>query len=243
MNEGDTVKFVALPSIITSWVEPFIELRGKRVLDFGCGFGVTAAGMATKHQLAVMHGVDINQEADGCVGLIGRELPKSVTFEEILPGQIGSSTGFDLIYSWSVFEHVRRGMLQDTLEQLVEAMNPGGVFFLQISPLYFSPEGSHLWSIGYDNWEHLTKQMDEVQEELEASEQSRDVVHALWSMYRALNRVTPNELLDRLSRAGLEQLRVQIDRKDMAVPRYLLESYNEDALRTFQIVCLFRKPE
>ncbi len=47
--------------------------------------------------------------------------------------------------SWSTFEHVQRDQLAPIFRDLLHAcLRPGGYFFVQIEPLFYSPFGSHL---------------------------------------------------------------------------------------------------
>jgi hypothetical protein len=51
----------------------------------------------------------------------------------------------DLAYAWSVFEHINFTDLTTHMKLVYERLNANGVFFLQIKPLYYSPQGSHLY--------------------------------------------------------------------------------------------------
>lgn len=63
----------------------------------------------------------------------------------------------DLVVSHSVLEHVED--LHVSLSELNRITKRGGLFFLTVSPLYFSGYGSHMKESGrrFDNWEHLIK--------------------------------------------------------------------------------------
>ncbi|HRF07569.1 MAG TPA: class I SAM-dependent methyltransferase [Xanthobacteraceae bacterium] len=237
------VKFLDIPYYLHLWAG---ENTRKRVLDFGCGSGLSAAGLALLQNSELVVGVDINSEAESCKTFLAENLqlsmPDNLVFEEIRPGQSTSYNGFDLVFSWSVFEHVNNRLYPSILKQLLDKMNPGGLFFVQIAPLYFSPEGSHLWAIGYENWEHLINQTSDVQSDIETSEISAEDRASLWSMFRTLNRITADDLLERFGNAGFDCLRSQRDQTDKEVPHSLLRAYDRAALTTFQIAALFQKP-
>lgn len=244
LTGDDKSKFLDIPYYLHLWAG---STAGKRVLDFGCGSGKSAAGVALLHDAALVVGVDINTESDSCrqfltdqIGLAAQ--PGNLVFEEITPGNTTSFSDFDVIFSWSVFEHVNNRLYQPILHQLISKMKPGGLFFVQISPLYFSPEGSHLWSIGYYQWEHLVNQTSDVYDDIMRCEAlSQGEKDALWSMFRTLNRITAEDLISRFENAGLTLLRHQKDQVSLDPPSSLLNAYQTSALKTHQIVALFQK--
>lgn len=238
-------KFLHLPYYLHLWTHEFGSLRGKKVLDFGCGGGTSAAGIALLHG-ANVHGVDINSEASQCSAFLqqsfGIEPPAALTFQMI--GHSGEIAGdeFDCIFSWSVFEHVANRLYPQTLKDLFAILKPGGLAFVQISPLYFSPEGSHLWSIGYSHWEHLTNQTSEIYSDIYNHNIPIEMKNSLWSMFLTLNRITSDDLVVRFKNAGFELVREQRDCVDYEPPVDLIRSYSKAALTNSQIVALFRKP-
>jgi 2-polyprenyl-3-methyl-5-hydroxy-6-metoxy-1,4-benzoquinol methylase len=57
-------KFTYLPTIIEDWMAPHGGLKGKEILDFGCGEGTTAMGLALQHEAARVVGIDIVADVD-----------------------------------------------------------------------------------------------------------------------------------------------------------------------------------
>lgn len=235
-------KFLDLPYYLRLWAG---DLSGKKLLDFGCGSGITAAGICLLHDAGSVVGVDINSEASTCRSFLecsfGIDQPSNLIFEEIEPGYTTTHTDFDCIFSWSVFEHVNNRLYQNILTDLVSKLKPGGLFFVQIAPLYFSPEGSHLWAIGYNKWDHLHNQTSDVYHDIMSSDLSKEHKESLWSMFRTLNRVTADDLVERFTGAGLTLIKQQRDEVDRPVPSALLRAYDKAALKTHQIVALFRR--
>ena len=247
--EGEErVKFQDIPTFLKQWTAPYGGIKGKRLLDFGCGSGISAAGAAILEEAELVVGVDINPESRACLPFLQRhfaltDLPTNLHFEEISPGQTTSFANFDCIFSWSVFEHVDERIFDDLLAGLVTKLRSGGLFYVQISPLYFSPEGSHLWALGYRAWEHLVHQTANVEADVNAAAHlSAEEKSALLSMYKTLNRIAADDLIDRFTKAGLTLLRQQRDRTTLAPPPALTRTYTAEALSTFQIVALFQKP-
>ncbi len=246
-DAGLKAKLYTLPQIIDDWLAPFGGLAGKRVLDFGCGVGETAAGFALGYEAADVHGVDIAPKFEACAALLSEtfglaDLPRNLRFSKIGIGEALGHEAYDVIASWSAVEHVSRGTLDTTLAALHAALRPGGVAMIQISPLYFSPEGAHLWALGYGGWEHLLRQTSEVLDDIKAAmptDQAR--ADKVSTMYLTLNRLTADELVDRMTHAGFRILRQQRDMTDREPPQALLQAYAPDALKTDQIVLLLGK--
>lgn len=240
-------KLYAVPQIMADWLAPFGGFEGRRVLDFGCGFGETAAGIALGYGPAEVRGVDIQPKPERCAGILREtlgldELPGNLRLRQIEAGEAVGQGDLDIVVSWSTVEHVARGLLDGVLTSLHTALKPGGLAFIQISPLYFSPEGSHLWALGYRGWEHLLRQTSEVLDGLEATpwlDAGRKA--RMTRMFLTLNRLTADELVGRLRKAGFSVLREQRDRTDLVPPEALTQAYAVEALTTQQIVLLLRR--
>ncbi len=164
-------KLYDVPQAIHEWLEPYGGLENRHVLDFGCGFGETAAGIALGHGASSVHGVDVQDKPGQCgpmlASVFGLEsLPANLRFSRITEHGPAERDAYDVVVSWSVLEHVTRGLLSSVLGALHDSLRPGGIAFFQISPLYFSPEGAHLGVLGYQNWEHLLKQTSEVLDDI-----------------------------------------------------------------------------
>ena len=137
--------------VVNQWVGGAVDIRTARLLNFGCGDGITDLSLVLRHGATAIHGVDIRKEyaklpriAREQLGM--RRIPAALTFETIKPGArlADRHGGMDGIMSWSTFEHVQRDQLLPILQDLHACLRPGGVFFLQIEPLFHSPYGSHL---------------------------------------------------------------------------------------------------
>lgn len=237
-REEFLAKIDYVPSIIHDWADAIGGLAGKRILDFGCGEGLQAAGIASRYQPGAVFGVDINDEHQSLQAILGgngRTIDGAVPqFHRIAPGQRLPFKDIDLIYSWSVFEHIDNRIFDDVVSDIRSTLSPDGHLFIQIAPLYFSPEGSHLWAFGYRNWEHLTKQIDHIRAETEQ-------LDGQWSLFSTLNRITANDLVRRIEAGGFRLLRRYETKTEKMPPDALLDVYHEDVLRTDQVVVMFQR--
>lgn len=248
-DEGFRSRFEGLPRIIASWVEGVIDLSAANVLDFGCGEGVTALGMILKNRVRTLWAVDIMPDVDNCrararehLGL--ESLPDNLHLQRIEPGaDFAHGEQFDLIYSWSVFEHVEQSLLAGVLAQLRSKLRPGGHLFIQIAPLYYSADGSHLFHRIPEPWGHLSNQHSAYYAKLCNACDSKDEVAALWSCYEWLNRITAPQLKRALTHAGFDVIREYYTVSEHTPPPQLLEIFAEDVLRTTQVVYLCRAAE
>ncbi|MEQ7155394.1 class I SAM-dependent methyltransferase [Brevundimonas aurifodinae] len=237
-------KLLILPAIIADWAEPHGGLAGRRIMDFGCGLGELAAGLAYAEPTASVVGLEVTDQPDGLPAVLkplGLIPPANLSFRTVPLGEVGDEDDFDLIVSWSVFEHVQRNQFDAVVAGLKTRLKPGGLLFMQVSPLFFSPEGSHLWALGYTDWQHLTRELSEVREDLEASSLNERQRELHWKLFLRLNRFTALDFDARLHAPGFTALRRQVDRVDREPPAELLTAYTREALTTEQIVLLLRR--
>lgn len=129
-------------------LDRLFNLRNKRLLDVGCGKGEVALELVRNYDCKVL-AVDImaypNWSTQSHPGLEYRVLD--------LSGSHGlSSRSFDLIYSWSVMEHVVHPF--SMLRSCRDLLTPKGRFFM-VAHLYRSATGSHRSREIYFPWPHL----------------------------------------------------------------------------------------
>jgi SAM-dependent methyltransferase len=241
-QEFDT-KFDFIPGILGDWMAPYGGVEAKAVLDFGCGDGIQAAGIIHRLKPKSVLGVDIVEDHRNCAGYMETYAPgtglSALRFKTIAPGEPLPENAFDLCFSWSTFEHIDADLFPSVMKQLYRTLADGGLLFFQVAPLYYSCEGSHLWEIGYRNWEHLTGQIDHIQRDLRAIDEPRR--SHLWGTFSTLNKLTAEMMLDGITSAGFELLREYRTHTEKVPPAPLLSVYQTNILTCDQIVALFRK--
>jgi hypothetical protein len=178
-------------------------------------------------------------------------------FRRIAPGESLQPVGrVDAIMSWSVFEHIDRKILDWVVADFHSVLAPGGHCFVQIDPLYFSPQGSHLGRFAAQPWAHLRMADDELREFVmaaapetvpadEITEQFRSMSfdeykRFIFRHYQELNRITADELLSLFARNGFELVWQKRRRTTEEIPAELLGRFDSDLLRTCEIFALFR---
>lgn len=241
-------KLIGLPNIIEDWLAPHgSSITGRRVMDFGCNHGISALGMSLWKKAESVVGVDIHEGYLRC-DTFARErlglssLPANLSFHLVEPeGLYDYGDRFDLIYSWSVLEHVHEPLLSEKMAQLRDALVPGGFLFIQISPLYYAPEGSHLMEKVAIPWGHLLYQHSEYMSMLRKACATDQEFSDYSMMYETLNRMTAKRLLSELRTAGFEILREYYTYDERPIPDALLTAYSEAVLQLDQIVVLARK--
>lgn len=257
-------KFTNVVDIISDWFQPYGGVAGKDVLEFGCGEGTVALGMALRKAANRVVGVEILDVIDECEANARANfgvptLPVNLHPKKISPGQNLRPFGlFDFIYCWSVFEHVKHDMLETVFRSIADVLKSDGVLFLQISPLYYSREGSHLAPWVGQPWAHLTMEHEDYRKALYNAPPTDEYVRkawsvyipldapkkeerdALWETYGTLNKATAPQLERAAASAGLKIVRDYRTKCDDPIPQDLLEIFHEDILRTEQIVWLLR---
>jgi SAM-dependent methyltransferase len=266
-NDQYRHKFTDVVRILAEWFEPYGGFEGKDILEFGCGEGTVALGLALQHRPRRVVGVEILDVYKKCLPFardnLGLEsLPDILSLHKIAPGAGFADLGkFDCVFTWSVFEHVSQEFLPEAFEMLKKALKPGGVIFLQISPLYYSRDGSHLAPWIPVPWGHLALQADDYYKRLLSAPATPDHLRSSWSVYipmdaeqaeerrvlwetyDTLNKATAPQLARLAAQAGLKIVRDYRTRNDDPIPSDLAEIFNEDVLRTEQIVWMLQSAD
>nr|MBP8140629.1 SAM-dependent methyltransferase [Acidovorax sp.] len=125
-----------------------------------------------------------------------------------------------------------------------------------IEPLYFAPYGSHLRRYDDTPWHHLLATEDELWKVIENHQGPIDPAEVdfgfadfgvdgykrfVFNEYKALNRLTADELVQFAKGAGFSVAREERRTVDLDVPEGLLSQYPRDWLVNNEIFLLLRK--
>ena len=262
-DEWFRAHFEYAADVVHHWVGGVLDVRSAKFLNFGCGDGITDLALALRHGATAIHGVDIRREY-AKLPRIAREqlglsrLPAALSFETIAPSAplTGKRPLVDGIMSWSTFEHVQRDQLAPIFRDLHACLRPGGYFFIQIEPLFYSPFGSHLRRYDEVPWHHLLATEDELWKVIEAHQGPIDAMETdfgfadfgvdgykkfVFNEYRALNRLTADELVDIATSVGFHVVRQERRSLDMEIPAALRGRHADELLLNNEIFLLLGK--
>jgi 2-polyprenyl-3-methyl-5-hydroxy-6-metoxy-1,4-benzoquinol methylase len=131
------------------------EMKGKRILDFGCGSGASSTILARMFPEAEVVGIDLDDKllslakARGShFGLTNLSFLCSPSGDK-LPDGIGE---FDFVVLSAVLEHLYPHERKSILEQIWSMLRPGGVLFIDQTPYRFFPLEGHTTRLLFINY-------------------------------------------------------------------------------------------
>ncbi|MGH9631433.1 MAG: class I SAM-dependent methyltransferase [Bryobacteraceae bacterium] len=123
------------------------RLRGKVVIDFGCGSGRDSVEMARRHGVRRVIGIDIQEPLLDRA----RELAASEGVSKICEFGASADARADVIVSVDAFEHFADPAA--VLDEMWGLLKPGGTVLASFGPTWYHPLGGHLFSVF--PWAHL----------------------------------------------------------------------------------------
>lgn len=143
-----------------------------RILDVGCGDGITDLGIALRHRPARFVGIDPFRGYERMPDMLRRAgLPLDCVPDtlEFLPADGNAipfpDDSFDVVISWGSLEHIVGGYAR-TLAEIRRVLRRDGLFFVHPG-LYYSDIGNHLGEFGFAQAEpyvHLKRSQEELRE-------------------------------------------------------------------------------
>ncbi len=143
----------ALDSLRTHFPDLDALVRGRRVLDFGCGSGAQAAALVRAGAAEVV-GVDINESTLEHARRRAEENgigPDRLRFVTRLPPELAGT--FDAVISQDAMEHFADP--EATLREMRAVLRPGGCVLLSFGPPWLAPSGSHMHFFTRVPWVNL----------------------------------------------------------------------------------------
>jgi len=187
-----------VPSILLEVLEAENGLQGKRVLEIGCGPGLTALGLAQQGNPDLLVAMDLDLHMKATIEGLGKppfpsSLPSCLRYLLTDASNLGlQSSSFDLAYAWSVFEHLPDPSV--VLAEIQRILKPGGLLYIQIAPLYYSAFGHHCWEHVAEPFAHLLGTPKQFRSQVMASQSAPERVQRDWQTYEGLNRLTVGKL-------------------------------------------------
>lgn len=114
------------------WIDNAVGLRGKRVVDVGCGGGLLSEGMAVRG--ANVTGIDLSEKALGVARLHLLESGQKVDYRKVAAEQLAAEipAAFDIVTCLEMLEHVPDPA--SIVASCARLVKPGGrVFFSTIN--------------------------------------------------------------------------------------------------------------
>ena len=114
------------------WIDNAVGLRGKRVVDVGCGGGLLSEGMAVRG--ADVTGIDLSEKALGVARLHLLESGQQVDYRKVAAEQLAAEmpAAFDIVTCLEMLEHVPDPA--SIVASCARLVKPGGrVFFSTIN--------------------------------------------------------------------------------------------------------------
>lgn len=143
----------ALDDLLRRFPDLRARVRGKRVLDFGCGAGRQAVALAQAGAAFVL-GVESNPRTRAGAQALARAErigAGRLAFAPAVPRQMRGR--FDIVLSKDSMEHFSQP--EAVLAEMRAALAPGGRLLVTFGPPWLAPSGSHMHFFTRLPWVHL----------------------------------------------------------------------------------------
>jgi SAM-dependent methyltransferase len=242
------------PTVMSYMLGDSPLLRG-RILDVGCGDGITDLSIALRSGCEELVGVDPFRGYERLPEIVrGNHLPADVVPANLrfLP-ESGNALPFpddrfDVVISWGSLEHIAGGYLR-TLGEIRRVLRPGGLFFAHPG-LYYSNYGHHLGEFSSEPHFHLKKPLEEVRRivlETPPDYMDRSGEFAspaqYWQWFRELNPITVSGFERQLRDLDFQPWRVALRTEGLIEYTPEIERYPMQDLATCELYvsCVNRK--
>src|SRR5262245_17417954 len=201
-------------------------LTGK-ILDVGCGDGITDLGVFLRKRPQLLVGLDLEdnfRELPRLMrenGLPGDSWPENLVFRQLNANDIPYPDDyFDVVISWGSLEHIVDGYSQ-TLKEIKRVLKDGGLFFLHPG-LYYSNFGHHVGEFTSEPFVHLQKSPAELKDIVFTSQprymDRGGLVYSatdFWRYHSELNKITVSKLERELRTLNFEFKKVAARAEDL----------------------------
>jgi ubiquinone/menaquinone biosynthesis C-methylase UbiE len=207
---------MAASQVIETFAAEGLSLTDRTIADVGCGDGIIDLGILHKARPRRLVGFDLNQTDTAHLAQLASQEGVStadwdgLSFERSDVARLPAEDDtFDFVTSWSAFEHISHPT--EVLTEIRRILSPGGAFFLQLWPFYYSAKGSHLWEWFPEDHHHLQRAESEIVAKLIASDlKPDDWTQMMAREFQHLNRITIDELQRSMLSAGFVVRRLDL---------------------------------
>lgn len=142
----------ALSNLTKEFGELSEIIRGKSVLDYGCGAGFQVVALAKLGANRVV-GIDTDENAlaQGRKLAVENDCIKAVVFKQ--KTDIYDYQRFDIVISQDAMEHFRRP--SESLEDMINVLKPDGRILMIFGPPWYAPYGSHMYFFTIIPWVNI----------------------------------------------------------------------------------------
>lgn len=187
-----------------------VDVRGKSVLDVGCGSGTTCVYIAQRGAKRVL-GIDINEDsivfARKKVASEYKELADRLSFKAITGPKQLDGQKFDIILSKDSFEHIADP--DQYLRELKDYVADDGIIVIGFSPLWKAPFGGHITDVTKFPWAHLLFPERIVMKERRRLFNPADQAERFEDMWGGLNKMSLKKFRTILKNSDLEPVYVK----------------------------------
>jgi SAM-dependent methyltransferase len=231
------------------------RLRG-RVLDVGCGDGITDLGIALRMNPQELIGVDPFRGYERLPEICREHrLPESLFHPPCLSFRADDANElsfddnhFDAVLSWGSLEHIAGGY-DRALAEIHRVLRPGGLLFAHPG-LFYGSVGNHLGEFFDDPWIHLKLPEQELRRRVLAGKPrymdragEESTPEQYWQWYTELNPITVDGFEQELRALDFEPIRFALRTDPIVDYSAQLQPYSMTTLGVAElyVVCESRK--
>ncbi len=226
--------------VIVDYMLDNSPLLSGKILDVGCGDGITDLGVFLRCQPELLVGIDPDRSYERLPSVLADnqlplEQPARLRFTPDDANHVPFPDDyFDVVISWGSVEHIPGGYLQ-TLREIKRVLKPDGLLFIHPG-LYYGNYGHHLGEFSSEPFFHLTKNEDEIRELVFSKDPNlmdrsgyQHVSQAdFWRYYTELNPITVTDFERELRALDFDFFRAAIRTEDVI-------EYSHPALQNYPV--------
>jgi SAM-dependent methyltransferase len=228
-----------------------------RILDVGCGDGITDLGIALRCAPELLVGADPFRGFDRLPEILAENrlpaslIPSCLRFDAVDANALPyADNSFDVVISWGSLEHIAGGYAQ-ALAEIRRVLRDGGLFFVHPG-LFYSDAGSHLGEFSDESLFHLKMPREKLREFILSSEPRRmdrsgHVASSAeyWQWFTELNPITVSGFEQELRALGFEPWRVALRTADRIEYTPEIQHYpmQDLAINELYVSAYLRKPD